>query len=116
MASRFASGKKALGYCDRCGQRTKYRELKKLTIKLTQTNIKVCKSCWEPDHPQLKVGMFPVTDPQALREPRPDTATEINRNIQWGWNPIGGSRSYDKDLTPNYLVAKTYIGSVTITT
>jgi hypothetical protein len=116
MASKFSSGKKALFYCDRCGQRAKYREAKKLTIKLTQTNIKVCKSCWEPDQPQLKVGMYPVNDPQALKDPRPDNATESNRNLQWGWNPIGGARGIDAALTPNNLVAKTYLGAVTITT
>ncbi len=114
MASRFASGKNSNAYCDRCGQRFKYRDLKKLTIKLKQTEIKVCKSCWEPDHPQLKVGMYPVIDPQALREPRPDTATEINRNIQWGWNPVGGAQGIDVPLTPNYLVAQTAVGVVTI--
>lgn len=114
MATKFASGKNSNAYCDRCGQRTKYRELKKLTIKLNQTNIKVCKSCWEPDHPQLRVGMYPVIDPQALREPRPDNAVVSSRDIQWGWYPVGGARGIDSGTTPNNLVAKTAIGTVTV--
>jgi len=45
--------------------------------------------------PQLQLGMYPVNDPQAVRQPRPDTSyyEEGNngaggsRMIQWGWNP-----------------------------
>ena len=42
MPNAFASGKNAIAECDRCGQRYKLKELKKLTIKQTQKNIKVC--------------------------------------------------------------------------
>jgi hypothetical protein len=58
--------------------------------------------------------MYPVIDPQALREPRPDNAVVSSRDIQWGWNPVGGARGVDAVLTPNNLVAKTAIGIVTI--
>jgi hypothetical protein len=91
-------------------------------------SIKVCPECWEPDQPQLQLGMYPVNDPQAVREPRPDIsyyASGVNtlgypddgsRQTEWGWSPVGGSSSFDRSLTPNALVAIGNINSVTITT
>lgn len=72
MANRFTAGNKAISECDRCGIRTKLKDLKKLVIKTKQVAIKVCNECWEEDHPQLQLGMYPVSDPQAVRDPRPD--------------------------------------------
>ena len=126
MGIKYASGKFAHGFCDRCGQRYKLNELRKLVIKTKQVSIKVCRSCFDYDHPQLQLGMYPVYDPQALREPRPDTSYyqsglnavgnqgEGSRMIQWGFNPVGGASASDAGLTPNYLVAKTAVGNVTI--
>jgi hypothetical protein len=128
MPNRFASGKYAISQCDRCGQRYKLKQLKKLTIKTQQVNIMVCPECWEPDQPQLSLGLYPVDDPQAVRNPRPDTTyvqsgIEVDgsigggsRQIQWGWNPVGGARLFDTGLTPNNLIAGGYIGTVTVTT
>ena len=127
MATKFSSGKFSHGFCDRCGQRYQLKELRKLTIKTKLVSIKVCPSCWEPDHPQLKLGMYPVFDPQSLREPRPDTSYQTSgltvtgstgegsRSIQWGWLPAGGAHANDVNLTPNYLVATTDVGTVTVT-
>lgn len=140
MANRFASGKYSIAECDRCGQRYKLKELRKLTIKTQQVSIKVCPECWEPDQPQLQIGMYPVNDPQAVRDPRPDTSyvasgttglqvsltggpdelgegyqSEGSRNIQWGWNPVGGSSFFDADLTPNNLALLVEIGTVQVT-
>jgi hypothetical protein len=39
-----------------------------------------------------------------------------SRVFQWGWNPVGGSSGFDAPLTPNYLVAATFVGTVTVTT
>ena len=122
MPNKFSSGKFAIAECDRCGQRFKLKELKKLTIKTKLTNIKVCPECWEQDQPQLQLGMYPVNDPQAVREPRPDTSYyELGNNgaggsrvIQWGWNPVGGASQYDAGLTPNYLTATGEVGTVMI--
>ena len=139
MGNRFASGKKAIAECDRCGQRYKLTQLKKLTIKTKLVNIKVCPECWDPDQPQLQLGMYPVNDPQAVREPRPDVSYLVSgqnglqiqnnngtavdefgypesgsRVFQWGWNPVGGARSFDSVLTPNYLVLYAQVGTVTI--
>jgi hypothetical protein len=128
MGNRFASGKKAIAECDRCGFRFKLKDLKKLVIKTKLVNIKVCPQCWTPDQPQLQLGMYPIDDPQALREPRKDLSyyqsginvngypSEGSRIFQWGWSPVGGSRGFDDPLTPNYLVATTYVGTVTVTT
>ena len=126
MPNRFASGKKAIAECDRCAQRYLLKQLKKLTIKTKQVSIKVCPECWEPDQPQLQLGMYPVDDPQAVRQPRPDTTYYTSgidangypsggsRDIQWGWAPVGGSSFFDVALTQNYLVATTSVGTVSI--
>ena len=126
MGNRFTAGKKAIAICDRCGQRFKLKTLKEEVIKTKRYNLLVCEECWDPDHPQLQLGMYPVDDPQALRNPRTDTTyytsgTNIDgvssggsRDIQWGWNPVGGARGIDDGLTPNYLVASTIVGKVTI--
>jgi hypothetical protein len=134
MGNRFASGKNSIAECDRCGFRYKLKELKKLTIKTKQVQIKVCKSCWEPDQPQLQLGMYPVDDPQAVREPRPDnsyyqsgyTGLQLTTNtdfgdpgggsrvFQWGWWPVGGASANDAGLTPNNLAVICAVGTVTI--
>jgi hypothetical protein len=127
VATKYASGKYSIAECDRCGQRYKLSELKKEVIKTKLYQIKVCPTCWDPDQPQLSLGLYPVNDPQAVREPRPDVSyvasgTDINgypaggsRDIQWGWAPIGGASSFDTVLTPNYLVGTTSVGTVTVT-
>jgi len=126
MPNRFASGKYAIAECDRCGQRYMLKELKKLTIKTKTVNIKVCPECWEPDQPQLQLGMYPVEDAQALREPRTDTSYQVSglladgesgggsRIFQWGWNPVGGSSGFDAALTPNNLNLVVQLGTVTV--
>jgi len=140
MGNRFASGKNSIAMCDRCGFQFKLTSLKKEVLKTKLYNLLVCPTCWDPDQPQLQLGMFPVDDPQAVRNPRRDTtyysagtnglqivdtdSTNINavgfptggsREIQWGWNPVGGARSFDDVLTPNYLVLYAEVGTVTVT-
>jgi hypothetical protein len=39
-----------------------------------------------------------------------------SRNIQWGWNPVGGASFFDDALTPNYLALAVEIGTVSILT
>lgn len=126
MGNRFASGKNSIAECDRCGQQFKLKTLKTEVIKTKLYQLLVCPECWDPDHPQLLLGMFPVDDPQAVRNPRKDTTyitSGVNvdgfsaggsRDIQWGWNPVGGSSFFDVSLTPNYLVATTSVGTVTV--
>lgn len=123
MANKFSSGKNAIAECDVCGFRYKLHQLKPLTIKTKVTNILACPSCWVPDQPQLQLGMYPVEDPQAVRNPRPDRAGYYedgnngaggSRMIQWGWAPVGGSKYIDVGLTPDYLMATTTVGDVTV--
>jgi len=138
MPNQFASGKWAIAECDRCGFRYMLKELRTEVVKTKPFKIKVCRSCWNPDQPQLQLGMYPVNDPQAVREPRPDVSywqsgtngLQINltgigpdglgspdmgsRIFQWGWAPVGGSRLFDNALTPNDLIGKTQIGTVSV--
>jgi hypothetical protein len=37
-----------------------------------------------------------------------------SRDIQWGWNPVGGASNFDAGMTPNYLVATTFVGTVQV--
>jgi hypothetical protein len=39
-----------------------------------------------------------------------------SRIIQWGWNPVGGSRFFDAALTPNNLVLSVQLGTVSVST
>jgi hypothetical protein len=134
MSSTYASGKFAIAECDRCGQQFKLKTLKTEVVKTKRYELKVCPECWDPDHPQLLLGMYPVDDPQALRSPRRDTTyvtagvnglqdnqsgfggypTGGSRDIQWGWYPVGGARDFDDALTPNNLVATASVGTVTV--
>ena len=120
MSERFASGRNALAECDVCGFQYKLRQLKPLVVKAVITGIKACPECWNPDQPQLRLGEFPVDDPQAIRDPRPDRSLGASgdfssRDIQWGWNPVGGGND-PYTLAPNTLVASSLLGTVTVTT
>lgn len=115
MPNRFASGKWAIALCDRCGQRFKLKKLKEQIVKTKPTGLLVCPSCLDIDHPQLKLGMFPIDDPQALRRPRPDVGKMESRDIEWGWNPVGGGNAYGSN-TPNSLVMTGEVGIVTVIT
>ncbi len=129
MANRFTAGKRAISECDRCGFRFKLKQLQHEVIKTKRVAIKSCPECWSPDQPQLQLGMYPISDPQAVRDPRPDfnayyasgvtadgSVGEGSRVFQWGWNPVGGASNFDNGLTPNDLVATGYVGTVAVTT
>ena len=79
MANRFSSGKNSIAECDRCGFQFKLKELKKEVIKTKTYDLKVCPQCWDPDQPQLQLGMYPVDDPQGVQDPRPDTRSDETR-------------------------------------
>jgi hypothetical protein len=133
MGNRFASAKNSIAICDRCGFQYKLKELKELIIKTKKINVLVCPECWEPDQPQLQLGMYPVYDPQAVRNPRKDTSYLTSgdsglqltpadvgtpgggsRIIEWGWAPVGGARANDDYLTPNSLFPTISLGTVTV--
>lgn len=121
MGRRYTSGKHAIADCDRCGFQYKLKELKSLYVRTTDTHIKVCKNCWEPDHPQNMQGMYPVDDPQAVRDPRPDNSFgvaggESSRGIQWGWDPVGLNNPLQLSGLEDDLEAAGQLGTVTVTT
>jgi hypothetical protein len=139
MGNRFASGKNSIAECDRCGFRFKLTTLRKEVVKTKVYDLKVCPQCWDPDQPQLQLGMYPVDDPQGIRDPRPDISYKVSgrtglqivltnssaadaqgilsggsRIFQWGWTPVGGSEFFDAALTPNNLVLNVQLGTVTV--
>jgi len=128
MGNKFSSGKNAIAECDRCGFRFKLTQLRKEVIKTKVYNLLVCPQCWDPDHPQLQLGMYPVDDPQGVRDPRPDISyyqsglasdgqlSGGSRVFQWGWYPVGGASGFDSVLTPNNLVSSGQVGTATIVT
>jgi hypothetical protein len=117
------------------------KELKTQVVKTKPFKVKVCPACWDPDQPQLQLGMYPVNDPQAVREPRPDVSYIVSgtsglqidrtgnttpngygyseggsRVFQWRWNPVGGSEFFDAVLTPNNLVLTVNLGTISVVT
>jgi hypothetical protein len=139
MGNRFASGKNSIAECDRCGFRFKLTTLRKEVVKTKVYDLKVCPQCWDPDQPQLQLGMYPVDDPQGIRDPRPDISYKVSgrtglqivltnssaadaqgilsggsRIFQWGWTPVGGSEFFDAALTPNNLVLNVQLGTVSV--
>jgi len=116
MSSKYASAKHTIAECDRCGFQYKLKELKDLFIRTTKTNIKVCKECWEPDHPQNMQGMYPVDDPQAVKDPRPDLNLVEQRNYQYGFDPVGLNNPLELEGLVDDLKGAGQLGSVTVTT
>ena len=99
----YAVGKKAYGLCDICGQRFRLNQLKK-----QWNGLRVCPQDYSEKHPQLQPRHKPA-DPQALRDPRPDTDLEVGQGrVTTNDDPIG------RIILGNKLTAS--IGNVTITT
>lgn len=94
MATRFASYKRAFGFCDRCGQRCDLKVMTYTYILGQRQNIKVCRECRDYRNGDNEAywwgilgGQKVANDPQALRNPRPDT----NRNdscSDFSFNPV----------------------------
>ncbi len=107
--SKFATGKHAFGISDRSGFRYRLKDMRK-----EWNGLLVGRDEWEEKHPQLQ-PLRAVPDPQALRNPRPEQDLNEQREIQYGYDPVGF-----KDIlgiTPrNNLTALGEIGTVTITT
>lgn len=102
MGQRFASNKRAVALCDVCGFQYKLKELRNVIVKGRDTNVKACPECWDPDHPQLHLGEYPVDDPQALRDPRPDNAEYAQSRAQI--------------IPVRQAVGTTFVGTVTAST
>jgi hypothetical protein len=94
--SRFASGKYAWAMCDICGVRCRYSELRTPTIAGKSTGLRVCPSCYDPDHPLNFGSQATAFDAQALRDARPDTGLAASRvlypNANWPPFPSAAER------------------------
>ena len=105
--TRFAAGSKAFGISDRSGFRYRLREMKR-----EWTGLLVGPDEFDPKHPQLR-SPNASPDPEALRNPRPESNLEEQRSIQFGWNPVGFKEILG--VTPsNNLVSTCSVGTVTI--
>jgi hypothetical protein len=71
----YATGKRAIGYCRRCGDKVKLSTLREDG----QNHLLVCPSCWDMKHPAER----PVRtdDAVALRRPAPDLDAVASRTI-----------------------------------
>ena len=81
--AQYATGKHAWAICDICGFRFPYRHLRQQIREARKTSLWVCAECQDKDVPR-RLG--PISDPQALRHPRPDHSLEPSRRILH-WRP-----------------------------
>ena len=100
----YATGKKALAICDRCGFRYRLHQLKK-----EWNGLKTCPTCFEQKHPQLEPHTSP-SDAQALFQPRPDTDKEVGQGFV-----ISNNDNIISRTIPGYQMTGS-VGTVTITT
>mgnify|MGYP003137875061 FL=1 len=106
---KFATGKNSYAISDRSGFRYRYKDMRK-----EWNGSLVGKDEFEPKQPQL--GPFrTVSDPQALKDARPEQNTAEVNAIQWGFNPVGYRGDF-YGLTENNLKAEASVGEVTVTT
>src|SRR5262245_38970438 len=81
---KFATGKHAWAYCDRCGWRFRYNELRPQFQYGKRTTWRVCATCLDKDDRRRAPA---ASDPQALRYARPDTSLYASRRIPH-WYPV----------------------------
>ena len=103
----FASGKKAYGISDRSGFRYRLKDMRK-----EWNGLLVGKDEFEAKHPQLRSPRVGA-DPQALRDPRPETGLTEQRAFQYGFNPVG-FKTIPGIIEENNLVATGQVGTVTL--
>ena len=88
MSRAFAKGSKAFGYCDRTGFRYPLKDLVPQYENGKPTGLLVGKDMVDIDHEQLRIGEVDASDPQSLKNPRPDQGLEESRRL-YSWNPVG---------------------------
>ena len=74
----FAVGKHSIAICDRCSKEIPYQDLQFEVVNGKKTGFKVCDECFDEDNPQWQLSKVKVNDPQAIRDPRPDTSNMGN--------------------------------------
>lgn len=103
--SKFATGKYAYGISDRSGFRYRLKDMRK-----EWNGLLVGKDEWEEKHPQLEPFKKP-SDPQAIKNARPEINLVLQRNIQYGFNPVG-LKNINGITQQNDLVATGQVGTV----
>ena len=101
----YASGKHAKAMCDICGFEVKYTDLQP-----QWDGFRACPECWTARHPQ-DFPRIVITDPEALRNPRPDNDKEAGQGVVYLFNttnatPVGSAFKG--------VVATGNIGTVTV--
>tara|TARA_R100000900_G_scaffold145182_2_gene130401 strand:+ start:99 stop:443 length:345 start_codon:yes stop_codon:yes gene_type:complete len=108
----YARGKYAFGFCDVTGFRYKLRDLVPLIRDGRDTGFRVGYDVLDKDNPQYELGRMNMSDPQALRNPRPDNSLSASRRLG-SFDPVGGgitelgSRTVGLDITGE-------VGTVTV--
>lgn len=103
--SKFAVGKYAYGISDRSGFRYRLKDMRKEWNGLLVGNDE-----WEAKHPQLEPFRV-VSDAQAIKNARPETDLTEQRDLQYGFRPVG-FRDIPGVTPPNALVANGQVGTV----
>jgi len=85
----YARGKYAFGFCDVTGFRYKLRDLVPLIRDGRDTGFRVGYDVLDKDNPQYELGRMNMSDPQALRNPRPDNSISASRRLG-SFDPVGG--------------------------
>lgn len=109
--SSYTSGKHAFGFCDRTGFRYPLHDLVKQIENGRPNGLLVGKDVVDPDQPQLHLGKVRASDPQALRNPRPDQNLSESRGL-FGWNPVGSPDV----ATDTGIGMQSFVGVVTVST
>jgi|TARA_R100001086_G_scaffold194367_1_gene111279 hypothetical protein len=114
MSSSYTSGKHAFGFCDRTGFRYPLKDLVPQIENLRPNGLLVGRDVVDKDQPQLQLGRLRTADPQALRNPRPDTGEAESRRL-YAWDPVGGGNTALGGRTVG-LDITAVVGKVTVST
>lgn len=88
MSRRYATGKNAIGLCQRCGFQYKLSQLREDG----ETNLLVCTPCYDIEHPAEKP--IDATDAISLRRPAPDVDAVASRVLEDD-RPLGQVLGFD---------------------
>ena len=110
----YAKGKYAFGFCDVTGFRYDLKDLVPLIRDGRVTGFRVGFDVLDKDNPQYELGRMNMSDPQALRNPRPDKNFAESRSLS-AFDPVGGG-STDYGTETLNLDIKGEVGKVTVST
>ena len=110
--ARFANGKYAFGFCDRTGFRYKLKDLVPQVKAGRMTGLMVGRNMLDEDQPQNFLGRLgDYADPEAIKDPRPDTSQDNSRKL-YAFDPVGNGNGGGA----GDILARGQVGRVTVTT